>query len=74
MLDPVSGIMYPGISLQNQLPHYTLGVQVTDGVFTDNAKIDINVQAINQNQPMFVQPSNSNSTIYVKEVSLKKKD
>lgn len=67
MLDKITGIMYPRISLKNQLPHYSLGVQVTDGVFTDTARIDVNVQAINQNQPVFVQPPNSNSTIYIKE-------
>nr|UZM07820.1 cadherin 1 [Geocoris pallidipennis] len=67
MLDQLTGIMYPRVSLKNQLPHYNLKVQVTDGLFTDTALIDINVQAINQNQPMFVQPSNSNSTVYIKE-------
>ncbi|KAK9508052.1 hypothetical protein O3M35_007799 [Rhynocoris fuscipes] len=66
-LDPVTGIMYPRVSLQNQLPHYTLGVQVSDGVHTDEAQIDINVKAINQNQPVFTEPSSRNATVYLKE-------
>ncbi|XP_073989842.1 cadherin 87A [Rhodnius prolixus] len=66
-LDPVTGIMYPRISLQNQLPQYTLGVQVSDGLHTDTAQININVRAINQNQPTFIEPSSRNATVYVKE-------
>lgn len=67
-MDPVTGIMYPRISLQNQLPQYTLGVQVSDGLHTDTAQININVRAINQNQPTFIEPSSRNATVYVKEV------
>ncbi|XP_066907242.1 cadherin-87A [Halyomorpha halys] len=67
MLDSNTGIMYPRISLKNQLPYYTLLVQVSDGVHFDEARIDINVQAINQNQPVFTFPSNSNSTVFIKE-------
>ena len=68
MLDSITGIMYPRISLKNQLPYYTLLVQVTDGVHVDEARIDINVQAINQNQPVFTFPTSSNSTVFIKEV------
>uniref|UniRef100_A0A0A9XXM0 Cadherin-87A n=1 Tax=Lygus hesperus TaxID=30085 RepID=A0A0A9XXM0_LYGHE len=66
-LDPNSGIMYPRVSLKNQKPKYVMKVQVSDGVHVDTAVVEVNVQTINQNTPVFVVPSSNNATVYVDE-------
>ncbi|XP_014253016.1 cadherin-87A [Cimex lectularius] len=67
MLDPINGTLYPRLSLQGRRSNYSLVVAVSDGEFVSNAVININVRAINMNQPSFVEPSNRNSTVYIKE-------
>lgn len=53
-------------------PHsYNLVVQVSDGMFTDTAKVDIIVLDVNQNQPTFINPSSQNATVYIPEVGKK---
>lgn len=69
-LDAVTGILYPRVSLIGQPHVYNLTIQVSDGKFTDTAKVDITVLDVNQNQPMFIDPPSVNATVYVPEVSL----
>jgi len=66
-LDPVTGILYPQVSLMGQPHHYTLLVGVSDGKYTDQAKVDITILDVNQNQPTFIDPPSQNATVYVTE-------
>ena len=67
-MDPNTGIMYPKMSLQNQLPEYALGVQVSDGIHTDVAQVNVTVQSVNLKKPEFIEPSGLNATVYITEV------
>lgn len=49
---------------------YLIKVDVFDGIYQDQAIVNITVLDINQNQPTFVNPSINNSTLSISEVSL----
>lgn len=58
------------MSLNGKKGIYLIEVDVFDGVFRDQANINITVLDVNQNQPVFISPSNNNSTLSIPEVSL----
>lgn len=68
-VDPKSGILYPQVSLIGQPHHYTLEVGVSDGEFSDQAKVEMTILDVNQNQPSFIDPPLQNATVNIKEVS-----
>lgn len=44
-------------------------VEVTDGKFVDKAVVDVNVLDVNQNKPLFKEPSSSvNASMLIPEV------
>lgn len=67
-LDFNTGILYPKRSLLGILKQFKLTVEVTDGRFTDKAVIDVNVLDVNQNKPLFQEPSSSNASVLIPEV------
>lgn len=70
-LDKDSGFLYSAMSLNGKKGVYLIEVDVFDGIFRDQANINITVQDVNQNQPVFIHPSSTNnSTLSVSEVSL----
>lgn len=64
-----SGFLYSAMSLNGKKGVYLIEVDVFDGVFRDQANINITVLDVNQNQPIFVHPSTNNSTLSILEVS-----
>lgn len=66
-LDFNSGILYPKRSLLGLLKHFKLTVEVTDSKFTDTAVIDVNVLDVNQNKPVFKEPSSANASVLIPE-------
>ncbi|RZF35066.1 hypothetical protein LSTR_LSTR009658 [Laodelphax striatellus] len=66
-LDPVTGILTPGVSLVGKPQHFSLTVEVSDGTFTDAANVDIKILNVNQHQPTFIEPPSQNATIHVEE-------
>lgn len=63
-----TGILYPKRSLLGLLKHFKLAVEVTDGKFTDIAVVDVNVLDVNQNKPLFKEPSSANASVLIPEV------
>lgn len=57
------------MSLNGKKGIYLIEVDVFDGVFRDQANVNITVLDVNQNPPIFVYPSNNNSTLSIPEVS-----
>ncbi len=68
-LDFNTGILYPKRSLLGLLKLFKLTVEVTDGKFTDKAVIEVNVLDVNQNKPVFKEPSSSNASVAIPEVT-----
>lgn len=68
-IDMDSGFLYSAMSLNGKKGVYLIEVDVFDGVFRDQANINITVLDVNQNQPIFVHPSTNNSTLSILEVS-----
>jgi len=68
-LDKDSGFLYSAMPLNGKKGVYLIKVDVFDGVFRDQANINITVLDVNQNQPIFVHPSTNNSTLSIPEVS-----
>lgn len=68
-LDKNSGFLYSAMSLNGKKGVYLIEVDVYDGVFRDQAKVNVTVLDVNQNQPVFIYPSTNNSIISVSEVS-----
>ncbi|XP_067010919.2 cadherin-87A [Anabrus simplex] len=70
-LDPVSGILYPATSLEQQPREFHLVVEGRDGMgqgkYADNATINIRILDVNQHAPVFVMPAFNNATIEVPE-------
>ncbi|XP_050430558.1 cadherin-87A [Adelges cooleyi] len=62
-LDKDTGFLYPAMSLNGRKGLHWIEVDVFDGIFKDHANINITVLDINQNQPVFVHPSNSTLSI-----------
>uniref|UniRef100_A0A1B6L3B2 Cadherin domain-containing protein n=1 Tax=Graphocephala atropunctata TaxID=36148 RepID=A0A1B6L3B2_9HEMI len=69
-LDSETGILYPQVSLMGQPHHYTLEVGVSDGEHTDQAKVNITILDVNQNQPTFIDPPSQNATVYIPETDV----
>lgn len=57
------------MSLNGKKGVYLIGVDVFDGVFRDQAIVNITVLDVNQNHPIFIHPSVNNSTLNILEVS-----
>lgn len=57
------------MSLNGKKGVYVITVDVFDGVFRDQAKVNITVLDVNQNQPVFVHPSSNNSVLSISEVT-----
>lgn len=68
-LDKDSGFLYSAMPLNGKKGVYLIKVDVFDGVFRDQANVNITVLDVNQNQPTFIQPSTNNSTLSIPEVS-----
>lgn len=68
-LDKDSGFLYSAMPLNGKKGVYLINVDVFDGVFRDQANVNITVLDVNQNQPTFVHPSTNNSTLSIPEVS-----
>lgn len=68
-LDKDSGFLYSATSLNGKKGVYLIEVDVFDGVFRDQANVNITVLDVNQNQPVFVNPSTNNSSLSILEVS-----
>jgi len=68
-LDKDSGFLYSAMSLNGRKGVYLIEVDVFDGVFRDQANVNITVLDVNQNQPTFIHPSTNNSTLSIPEVS-----
>lgn len=70
-LDPVSGILYPHASLIGKPRQFHLVVEARDGdgngQFTDRSAIDIEIQDVNQDKPVFIMPALANATVEVPE-------
>ncbi|XP_025199596.1 cadherin-87A isoform X2 [Melanaphis sacchari] len=66
-LDKDSGFLYSAMSLNGKKGVYLIEVDVFDGIFRDQANINITVLDVNQNQPVFVHPSANNSTLSILE-------
>ncbi|XP_026808223.1 cadherin-87A [Rhopalosiphum maidis] len=66
-LDKDTGFLYSAMSLNGKKGVYLIEVDVFDGVFRDQASINITVLDVNQNQPTFVHPSTNNSTLSILE-------
>ena len=70
-LDPLTGILYPVVSLAGRPREYNLVVQVRDlngtGANSDRATVTITVQSVNQHKPKFSVPSAANATVRVPE-------
>lgn len=49
---------------------FKLVVEVNDGKFSDRAKVDIDVLDVNQNKPVFREPSSINASILIPEVRI----
>lgn len=58
------------MSLNGKKGVYLIKVDVFDGIYRDQATVNITVLDINQNQPVFVNPSTNNSTLSISEVSI----
>lgn len=56
------------MSLNRKKGVYLIEVDVFDGVFHDQAHVNITVLDVNQNQPVFVHPSTNNSSVSILEV------
>jgi len=67
-LDKDSGFLYSAMPLNGKKGVYLIKVDVFDGVFRDQANVNITVLDVNQNQPTFVHPSTNNSTLSIPEV------
>lgn len=68
-LDKNSGFLYSAMSLNGKKGIYLIEVDVFDGIYRDQANINITVLDVNQNQPVFVNPSMNNSSLSISEVS-----
>jgi len=68
-LDKDSGFLYSAMSLGGKKGVYLIEVDVFDGVFRDQANINITVLDVNQNQPVYIHPTINNSTLYIHEVN-----
>ncbi|VVC44201.1 Hypothetical protein CINCED_3A007173 [Cinara cedri] len=66
-LDKDSGFLYSAMSLNGKKGVYLIKVDVFDGIYHDQAIVNITVLDINQNQPVFVNPSTNNSTLSISE-------
>lgn len=66
-IDMDTGFLYSAMSLNGKKGVYLIEVDVFDGVFRDQANINITVLDVNQNQPIFVHPSTNNSTLSILE-------
>ncbi|XP_022160935.1 cadherin-87A isoform X1 [Myzus persicae] len=66
-LDKDSGFLYSAMPLNGKKGVYLIKVDVFDGVFRDQANVNITVLDVNQNQPTFIQPSTNNSTLSIPE-------
>jgi hypothetical protein len=69
-LDSDSGFLYSPMSLNGKQGVYLIEVDVSDGVFHDQASVNITVLDVNQNQPVFIHPPTNNSTLSIPEVSI----
>lgn len=58
------------MSLNGKQGVYLIEVDVSDGIFHDQASVNITVLDVNQNQPVFIHPSTNNSTISIPEVRI----
>lgn len=58
------------MSLNGKKGIYLIEVDVSDGVFHDQANVNITVLDVNQNQPVFIHPPTNNSTLSIPEVSV----
>lgn len=67
-LDKDSGFLYSAMPLNGKKGVYLIEVDVFDGVFRDQANVNITVLDDNQNQPVFIHPSTNNSTLSIPEV------
>lgn len=71
-LDSISGILHPAKSLLGTMGKYVISIKAVDengtGPHTDYAEIDVTVQGINQNRPIFITPALSNASIEIIEV------
>lgn len=56
------------MSLNGKKGVYLIEVDVFDGIFHDQANVNITVLDVNQNQPIFVNPSTNNSSLSIPEV------
>lgn len=63
-----TGILYPKRSLLGLIKAFKLTVEVTDGKFSDKAQVDVNVLDVNQNKPVFKEPSSANASVLILEV------
>lgn len=68
-LDKDTGFLYSAMSLNGKKGIYLIEVDVFDGIFRDQANVNITVLDVNQNQPVFVHPSTNNSIVSIPEVS-----
>lgn len=68
-LDKNSGFLYSAMSLNGKKGIYLIEVDVFDGIYRDQANINITVLDVNQNQPVFFNPSMNNSSLSISEVS-----
>jgi Cadherin domain len=70
-LDPLTGILYPVVTLAGKPREYNLVVEVRDlngtGTNSDRATVTILVQSVNQHKPKFSVPSVTNATVRVPE-------
>ncbi|XP_025413054.1 cadherin-87A isoform X2 [Sipha flava] len=66
-LDSDSGFLYSPMSLNGKQGVYLIEVDVSDGVFHDQASVNITVLDVNQNQPVFIHPPTNNSTLSIPE-------
>lgn len=69
-LDKDSGFLYSAMSLNGKKGIYLIEIDVFDGIFRDQAKVNITVLDVNQNQPLFIYPSTNNSILSISEVSI----
>lgn len=67
-LDKDSGFLYSAMSLNGKKGVHLIEIDVFDGVFRDQANVNITVLDVNQNQPVFIRPSSNNSTLSIPEV------
>ncbi|XP_024937586.1 cadherin-87A isoform X2 [Cephus cinctus] len=71
VLNPETGILYPGVALLGRAGTYRIEVEARDGAgsgpHSDKCSVDVRVLPVNQHKPEFIMPELPNATVEVPE-------